>query len=458
VNLLPALAAVAGILLVASEAGWLAARALGLDRPALAAERLVWGVALGLLLLAGVVPACFAVGLPPGWIPFLAGAAGLALLGRAFSARGGETPEATGSRPPEAPRARPVSVFLGALLVLGVGVYALRCLTEPMWATDFLAIWGGKGKAIFGAGGLPAWLHRMPELGFTHPEYPLGLPFLYASFAFLLGYWDDHATALLFPVFQWATLLFLAAWLRRHGAPRPVPLAAAAALSLVEPLYRAFTTGMGEVPLSFFLLLLGASLVDALDREPGAVRRLTVAALGAAALKNEGLLAAAAAAVIALAARRTAKAVRWRAAAAALVPALSVRALQRLRMGPLPLRDFDFRLLLAPELPIRIGFDLRAIALETLGPGAFGLLLLAILFGAGRRSIPAVRLATLAAILLSAYAILPAFAVLGPDWLVRTAFVRTSVSLAPLAAAAVVLRLAPLFAESVSGDGSSGSG
>src|SRR4030095_7901029 len=104
--------------------------------------------------------------------------------------------------------------------------------------------------------------------------------------------------------------------------------------SLVEPLYRAFTTGMGEVPLSFFLLLLGASLVDALDREPGAVRRLAVAALGVAALKNEGLLAAAAAAVIALAARRTAKADRWRVAAAALVPALSVRALQRLRMGP----------------------------------------------------------------------------------------------------------------------------
>jgi hypothetical protein len=410
------------------------------------------------LLLAGVVPVCFAAGLRPGWIPFLAGAAVLVLLGRAPAERRGETPGAIAHRPQEAPRVRPISLLLGALLVLGVLVYALRSLTEPMWATDFLAIWGGKGKAIFGAGALPAWFHRVPELGFAHPEYPLGLPFLYASFAFLLGDWDDHATALLFPVFQWATLLFLAAWLRRRGAPRSIPLAAAAALSLVEPLYRAFTTGMGEVPLSFFLLLLGASLVDALDREPGAVRRLAVAALGVAALKNEGLLAAAAAAVIALAARRTAKADRWRVAAAALVPALSVRALQRLRMGPLPLRDFDFRLLFAPELPIRLGFDLRAIALEALVPGAFGLLLLAILFGVGRRSAPAARLGTLAATLLSAYALLPAFAVLGPDWLVRTAFVRTSAALAPLVAAAAVLRLAPLFAESVSGDGSSGSG
>jgi hypothetical protein len=408
------------------------------------------------LLLGGILPVSLAVGIRPGWISFLAGAALFALAGRALPAP--RTPTAVPSPPRDARRARPVSILLGAILLFGCLVYALRALTEPMWATDFLAIWGGKGKAIFGTGALPEWIYRIPELGFTHPEYPLGLPFLYASFGFLLGYWEDHATALLFPVSQWATLLVLAGWLRRRGVPRPMPLAAAALLSLLEPLYRAFTTGMAEVPLAFFLLLLGASLVDALDGDPGALRRLAVASLGAAALKNEGLLAAAAAAGIALAARRTAKSERWTIAAAALAPAIAIRAIHRLAMGPLPLRDFDFRLLFARELPIRLAFDLRTIALEALLPGAAGLVLAAILFVAGRRSVAAARLAALAAILLAAYAVLPAFAVLGPDWLVHTAFVRTAAALAPLLFAALALRLAPVFSETVSGGESNGSG
>jgi hypothetical protein len=42
---------------------------------------------------------------------------------------------------------------------------------------------------------------------------------------------------------------------------------------------------------------------------------------------------------------------------------------------------------------------------------------------------------------------MPAFGVLGPDWLVRTAFFRTASALAPLGAAAAALRLAPVFAE-----------
>jgi len=323
-----------------------------------------------------------------------------------------------------------------------------------MWAADFLAIWGWKGKTIFASASIPAWMWRLPDLSFTHPEYPLGLPFLYAGIAFLLGRWDDHAMALLFPFLQGATLLLLAGWLRRRGAPRGVALAGAAALSLFEPLYRAFTTGMAEVPLSFFLLLLATALADALEGEKGSGRRLALAAAGAVALKNEGLFAAGIAAALAIVAARKPWRERWTVAAGALLPALAVSAAHRVGRGPLPLRDFRFDLILEPEFPSRLLLGLRTILGETSLPAAAGLLALALLLFAGLRSPSGDRLLGLAAALLAAYAILPAFCVWGPDWLARTAFARTAAALAPLAAAGAALRLAPVFTSAGESTGS----
>ena len=43
----------------------------------------------------------------------------------------------------------------------------------------------------------------------------------------------------------------------------------------------------------------------------------------------------------------------------------------------------------------------------------------------------------------AAYLLLPSLALLGPEWLIRTSFARTVSALAPLAAAAIAIRLAP---------------
>jgi hypothetical protein len=465
-GLFPSLAAVGGILLAAGAVGYAAAGAIVPRGSVCRLERLAWGFALGLLLLAGFVPICFALGVRPAWIFFLLLSGSLLAVarffalpqplprlpgggGRGVSPRLTSAPAATEGRASRSERlpgrgegVTTVRVGLLILLSLGVLLYLLRALTEPMWATDFLAIWGWKGKTIFAAAEVPAWTR---EVSFAHPEYPVGLPFLYAGISFLLGRWDDHAMALLFPALQVATALLLAGWLRRRGAPRPIPLAAAAALVLFEPLYRAFTTGMAEVPLSFSLLLLGVALDDALDEEEGAWRRLAIAALGAAALKNEGLFAAGAAAAVAFAASGTPWRARRRVTAAALLPALAVASAHRLWRGPLPLRDFRFGLLFEAEFPARLALALRTIAAETLLPSAPGVIAFVLLLAVGRRSRDGDRLLALAAIPLSAYAVLPAFCVWGPDWLVRTAFARTAAALAPLAAAAAALRLAPLF-------------
>ncbi len=440
-------AAVAAILLVAGAIGFAAGRCVVRRATVSTAERIAWGFAIGMLLLAGFVPACFALGIAPGWWPFFVTAGLILAVSRLSPAAQGKREGPDASPHPASPTVgrRGAVIVLLFLLLAGLVVYLLRAMTEPMWATDFLAIWGWKGKTFFGAAGLPEWTWRNPEFAFTHPEYPLGLPLLYAGISFLLGRWDDHAMALLFPAIQVATLLALYGWLRRRRLAPPVALAAASALALFEPLYRAFTTGMAEVPFSFSLLLLGTALADASDGEAGAVRRLALAAFCAAGLKNEGILAAGAAALLALVAAPRPWRQRVQVAGAALVPALVVYAAHRVRTGPLPLKDFDLALLSSPEFLPRLLLGLRTILAETLVPAAPGILAFGLLLAAGRREPAGDRLLVLAAIPLAAYALLPAVCVFGPDWLARTAFARTAAALAPLAAAGVTLRLRPLF-------------
>ena len=271
----------------------------------------------------------------------------------------------------------------------------------------------------------------------AHPEYPLGLPFLYAGIAFLTGRWDDHATALLFPLFQIATLAVVAGWLRRRGAPRTGVLLAAAILANFQPLYSAFLTGLADVPLALGLLLFGTALADALEGEPGALRRTALASALIAATKNEGLFFAAAGCAIALlfGGKR-----RFKAALAALPTALLVHGLHLAWRGRLPLRDFDFGTASA-------GRVVEALAAAVRLPGWIGwaqLLLLAALIGLGRRVPEGGWLLALCAAGLAAYLLLPVFAVRGPEWLIQTALPRTSAGLAPLAAAAIAIRLRPV--------------
>ena len=440
------LAEVAATLLVAAAVGWAGAGAL-VPR-GVPAERLAWGFAAGLAILTASVPLAFALRMPPGWLPFVLLAALTVSLARLLRIR-----ERASVEKGPSPGAL-TWVFLVALAA-GVALYGLRALTEPMWANDYLAIWGLKGKTFFAEGGVPQRLFQWRSLSFSHPEYPLGLPFLYAGIGFLLGRWDDHAMALVFPFVQVATLLALFGWLRRRGAAWPLALGVSALLSHFEPLYRGFTTGMAEVPLSFGLLLLGTSLCDQVDRtDRGASRRLGLASLVCAGTKNEGLFFVAAALVVAALSALSRKGLAARAAAALALPAALVVAAHRLIRRSLPLRDFDFTLLRKPEalLP-RVGESLATAIHEIPLAAWIGLAALAVLLAVGRPVPAGERLLALAACGLGAYLLLPSLAVAGPAWLVRTASFRTIAALAPLAAAGLAVRLAPLFGTRDTGQG-----
>jgi hypothetical protein len=434
------LLAVAGILLATAAIGSGVADALVPRGLAWREERLAWGFAAGLAILGGSVGLAFALHSTPGWLWFLLLSAIVGLPARLVRFRR-EAPA-----PPPAEGGRIAGILL-AIVIVGIALYALRALTEPMWANDYVAIWGFKGKTFFAERHIPDRLFRWQALSFSHPEYPLGLPLLYAGIAFLLGRWDDHAMALLFPFLQVATLLLLYGWLRRRGADRTLALAAAVLLSQFEPLYRAFTTGMAEVPLSFGVLLLGTALSDRIERtDPGASRRLALAALVCAATKNEGLFFVAAAFLVAALSLFARKGFAARAAAILALPAALVVAAHRLIRGSLPLRDFDFTLLARPaDLAPRIGQSLEAVVRGTPAAAWVGLAALAVLVAAGRATPAGSALLALAACGLAAYLFLPALAVEGPAWLVETAFFRTTAALAPLLAAGVTVRLLPVF-------------
>ena len=414
---------VGAVLLVAWLLGFVVSAALLQGGERFRLERLGWSYGLGCALLAASVPPALALHVAPMLVLIAIAAVLLALL-RRFPL----LPEAV--RGPSPAR---VPAILTAAAGLGVAVYVLRALTEPMWANDYIAIWGLKGKTIYGARSYPDWL---TSLEYAHPEYPVGLPLLYAAVSFAIGHWDDHAMALLFPLFQIATLCVLVGWLLRRGVSPQIAGLAAALVAWFEPLYSGFLAGMAEVPLAFGVLLFGSALADALDEtDEGSLRRLVVAVLMIAALKNEGLFFAIVGALIALV---FGKGRRWKVAFAALAPALLMRVLHWPWRSRIPLADFESGLFSTERV-----WDSIVAAGRLLGWSAWiGLALVAVLIVAGRSVVAGNRLLLLAFAALAAYLVIPAFAVRGPAWLIDTTLLRTTAALAPLLAAAVAVRYA----------------
>jgi hypothetical protein len=204
---------------------------------------------------------------------------------------------------------------------------------------------------------------------------------------------------------------------------------------------------MAEVPLSFGLLLLGTSLSDRIDRtDRGASRRLALSSFLCAGTKNEGLFLVVAALVVGALSSLSRKGFAARVAAILALPAALVLAVHRLIRGSLPLRDFDFVLLRRPAalLP-RIGESLSTAVREIPVSAWIALSALAVLLAVGRPLPAGERLLALAACAVAAYLFLPSLAVLGPAWLVRTSFARTTAALAPLVAAGIAVRLVPVF-------------
>jgi len=424
-----------GAIGASAGAARLAARPLldGLAR----AERWAWALALGLSADAAIDLAAVRLGIRPGPWAIFGGVAILAAAGFALARRS-----------PPLPERRPAGWAAAALVLaaLAVVLFGLVALSEPMWSNDFLAIWGFKAKTIFLSGGIPSRLFFDPASAWSHPEYPLWLPAVFAALSAGIGRWDDQALAILYPVLQAATAAALYGWTKRRFSPGP-GAAAALLCAAFLPLYQGFEVGMAEVPLALALVLFGAAALDFSERPAfPAAARLALSAFLAASIKREGLLFALVAGVwLAVREMRRRRAISVLALTA--VPAVLHELLLLGVRGRIADRDYDLALL-RPDRWIELARRAGDAAGHLVRPGdaATWTAILAVAAFAAlarpARGVPA--LALLAPPLLAqgaAYVAVCALSAFDPVW--QVSFVpRLLCALFPLALLAVAPRLA----------------
>ena len=313
--------------LLATTTGYALIRlcAEGLSRP----EKVAWSVAAGLFAQSLLFVICILVS--PGCGPVPVFVLDLLIVASSFLVR----------RPGRPAPLRVRSLLVPALLLLVAGaawlVFLVEALGEPMWSTDYLAMWGLKGKTVFELGFVPIRLFQDPALYWAHREYPLLVPLSLAMLASFAGAWDDQALALLFPFCELATLLALFGFLARRVSI--VAGATAAALASLDVfLYRAVNAGTAEVPLALSLVLVSCAFLDVRDGPSRpAIARLFAASLLCVSTKQEGTLF-----VVLLAALMWPR--RRRAVWALVVPPVVHWALLYALRGPQTRRDFDLTL------------------------------------------------------------------------------------------------------------------
>ena len=262
----------------------------GFSRSLRPGERTAWALASGLLLQSILVLLLAAARLPLRPLSLTAAdallAIGLALVTRRHRPKPPnpvvETPRAAG--------VLPKVLLMGALLAWLV--FLVSAVAEPMWSTDYVAIWGLKGKTIFETGSVPARLFDDPALYWAHREYPLLVPLSLAALGFIAGEWDGRALAFLFPAAALATLLALSSFLaRRHSGTAGA--AAALLTALCFRLYHPVNAGTAEVVFALGAVLAASAFLDLCRGQEGttdAGARVFVAALFCTSVKQEGTL------------------------------------------------------------------------------------------------------------------------------------------------------------------------
>jgi hypothetical protein len=299
------------------------------------AEKFAWSFATGLLVQAILFVVLASIFPGSGALPILAIDA--AIVASSFRARRPLVPDRRA-------RSHARTLVFPLLAIAGVAwlVFLVAALCEPMWSTDFLAIWGLKGKTIATTGHVPRRLFDDPALYWAHREYPLLVPLSLATLASFAGGWNDQALALLFPLCELATLCALYGFLARRVSPLAGAIATALA-ALCFPLYRAVNAGLAEIPLAFALVLASCAFFDVLgSRSRSALTRLFFASLLSAWIKPEGTLFVLLLAGVLWVRQRARLVDTWKSGGWALVaPPVLHASLMFFLCRPLPQRDFD---------------------------------------------------------------------------------------------------------------------
>jgi hypothetical protein len=200
--------------------------------------------------------------------PFLAGSVAAVCVVLPFIAWRAQGQDAFNGRPFRT--LRPLELLLATILLFQVvRIFYLACIHTLGW--DGLLNWEIKARYAFSNGGaLPAAYFRDGGRLFTHPDYPLAIPFTELWIYFWLGEANQFWAKMVFPMFYVAGAMLLAGISTRITGKLWLGLAAATLLFCIPQAATAALgsaiVGYADFPLSVFYLGTIGYLVLACER------------------------------------------------------------------------------------------------------------------------------------------------------------------------------------------------
>ena len=157
---------------------------------------------------------------------------------------------------------------------------------------DAVMCWEFKAKLIYYTAGRDMWTWASnPAFGYAHLDYPLAVPLLHAFTYAVLGHVNEFVTKFWN---QWMLLFLAAAVLGAGQFPRRLPWLTASTITAIILLPITFLfarTEGGTIPLFFFFALASIQIAMGLvEKQPARLRLGLFLLMGAAMVKNEGVI------------------------------------------------------------------------------------------------------------------------------------------------------------------------
>jgi hypothetical protein len=127
--------------------------------------------------------------------------------------------------------------YLLLFLILLNVVYAfVGAYFYPLASIDAIGIWLLKAKSFYLSGGFPLEFLKNTTFIYSHPHYPLLLPFIFSIFYFLLGGVKESLIVFIYPLTFIVVLFFIYKLLREFGFTQIIALIFTYIYSMFSPL------------------------------------------------------------------------------------------------------------------------------------------------------------------------------------------------------------------------------
>jgi hypothetical protein len=144
-----------------------------------------------------------------------------------------------------------LEIVLIAVILLNSALVLIDSFVLPINSWDAIAIWSFKAKIFYSESIRHTSYFTDPTKSYSHPDYPVMIPFIQSYFYMAAGRLDDRLARMLFPSYFIFLLLFIYSAARR-GLERKYALFFTALLSSIPCLLSESVSGYVDVPFAFY--------------------------------------------------------------------------------------------------------------------------------------------------------------------------------------------------------------